>query len=351
MPNTCAAGDTDGERLIPGGDRPPVRRCETLEIALARGREVAGRGGHEPSASTVPAPQTDAGNRGIAQFQPPRGGAAETDRDVGAGREHGVQAERLARPIGGAKRVVLGGTRPRGADDRVHPSRAPCRAPLEDRDLVGAGERAQTRPGARERGRRVHDAPGLSREVSQRVDEERGREDGRPAPVPLLGMERLPADDGDPSAGADSDLAQGVLERRPTASVDSHQAECRAQDDVDVDRHDRDVADVLLAEHERPRGRADDEQRLLEPGVQVAQEDEVRGVLAIAVDDDPVGFDRALQRGDPRLELGARDRGQLLRQLERRRRDVGQLDRPLHQVLRPLDSPGHAELSSARVTW
>ena len=74
-------------------------------------------------------------------------------------------------------------------------------------------------------------------------------------------------------------------------------------------------------------------------------------MLAIAVDDDPVGVDRAPLRGDPRFELSARDRRQLVRQLERRRADVDQSDGSMHVRLQALDSPGGAELWSRRFTW
>ena len=85
------------------------------------------------------------------------GRAPQPDRDVGAGREHRVIAERLAAPRHAVERLALAHARPRGAQDLHHVRRAARGAPLEHRDLVGGAERAQ--PGARARQRRRSHRP------------------------------------------------------------------------------------------------------------------------------------------------------------------------------------------------
>ena len=72
------------------------------------------------------------------------------------------------------------------------------------------------------------------------------------------------------------------------------------------------------------------EQHLLEARVEVAEEDEARRVLAVAVDDDLVDVDRREERRDPRFELGRGDRRQRLGDVERGHPHVGQLDRSRH---------------------
>ena len=114
------------------------------------------------------------------------------------------------------------------------------------------------------------------------------------------------------------------------ASIDAHQAERRAEDDVDLDRDDRDVADVLLAEKQRAPAPPEHEQNLLEARVEVAEEDEARRVLAVAVHDDLIDIDRREERCDPLFELGRGYRRQRLGDVERRHADVGQLDRSRH---------------------
>ena len=55
-------------------------------------------------------------------------------------------------------------------------------------------------------------------------------------------------------------------------------------------------------------------------------------MLAVAVDNDLVGIDRRQESGDSLLELGRRDGGQGLRDVERRHAYLGQLDRSRHGV-------------------
>ena len=54
-----------------------------------------------------------------------------------------------------------------------------------------------------------------------------------------------------------------------------------------------------LPSEQRSPARPEHEQYLLEARVEVAQEDEVRRVLAVAVDDDLIDVNRREQGGDP----------------------------------------------------
>ena len=127
---------------------------------------------------------------------------------------------------------------------------------------------------------------------------------------------------------------------------------------VDLDRDDRHVADVLLAEQQCPPAvPPEDEEGLLEPRVEVAEEDEARCVLAVAVDDDLVDVDRGEEGGDPLLEFGGRDGRQRLRNVERRHAHVGQLDRSRHgvsfvrgRILTPIDRAAYGRPSGRMVT-
>ena len=112
--------------------------------------------------------------------------------------------------------------------------------------------------------------------------------------------------------------------------LDPHQAQRWAEDDVDLDRDERDVADVLLADEQRSPTSSEHEQYLLEARVEVAQEDEARRVLAVAVDDDLIDVDRREQGFDSLLELGGGDDRQRLRDVEWRHPYVSQVDRSRH---------------------
>ena len=171
---------------------------------------------------------------------------------------------------------------------------------------------------------------GAAGDLTQGVDDERGREDRRERTAPLLRQECLPADDADPVTLTQAGLAQPLLYRRATGSIDPHQAQRWAEDDVDLDRDDRDVADVLLADEQRSPTSSEHEQYLLEARVEVAQEDEARRVLAVAVDDDLIDVDRREQGFDSLLELGGGDDRQRLRDVERGHPYVSQVDRSRH---------------------
>ena len=55
--------------------------------------------------------------------------------------------------------------------------------------------------------------------------------------------------------------------------------------DIHVDRHERGEGEPLGADNQRRPSVSEDEERLLETGIEAAQERDVREVLTIAVDD------------------------------------------------------------------
>ena len=226
----------------------------------------------------------------------------------------------------------------RARDDGRHPRRAAGRSPLEERDLIGRAACPLTVPGVAQDGGRVADERGVAGQLPQGVDEERGDEHRRERAARLAGLERLPAENGDAPSPLDAGIAQRLGQGREPRPVDAHQAERRTADDVDVDRDDRCVDDALLADDQRPPTAREDQQRLLEPGIEVAEVGEVPGVLAVGVDDDRVGVDRGEEVRDPRLVLGGGDLGAPpCRNLDRRQADLGDLDRRLgHPCLRPV---------------
>ena len=180
-----------------------------------------------------------------------------------------------------------------------HPRRAAGRTPLEQGDLVGRAACPLTVSGiAQHRGLVAHEL-GAAGELAQRVGEERRDVHRRERPARLAGLERLPADHGDAPAALDARVPQRLGESREPRPVDSHQAERRTADDVDVDRHDRRVHDALLADDQRPPTAREHQQRLLEPRIEPAQVLEAAGMLTVGVHDDRVGLDRREQPGDP----------------------------------------------------
>ena len=344
-------GDADADRLVPVAGAREVRRDQLADVVARPGGQVPGRGGQEAAAGDVAAPVPEGGAHRVAAAQPPPGRTGQPERGPLAGQHHRMVGERQPdRPELG-ERLELGHARPHREQHPAHGRRAVRRRELETRDLVDVVAQPQPGSGADEDRGRVHR---LAAECPEHGHQVGGHLDPVRRARLVVGAEVLPARDAHPlRTGAGPSLATGPGAAHASLGQQAaqwpavgpglvDQAEALVPDHLDPGRHHRRIGDALVAheQHRRP-ARHEDEQRLLEPGVEAGQVGQVGEVLPVGVDE---------QRVKPGLGRRGGRRGQArLVGLRRHRRLGGRQPEIGYPDLGKLDTgrPGHAPACGA----
>ncbi len=225
---------------------------------------------------------------------------------------------------------MLGHAGPHAGQQPAHGLGPVSGGELEAGDLIGVIDQPQTVTGPHEQRRRVDR---LTAQRAQLGDQVGGHLDPVRGALAVGRAEVLPARQADPPGqpGRGQDLAQR-LRLRPGLV---HQAQALAQDHLDLGRHHRGVGQALVADQQRGRAaRHQQQQRLLEPGVEAGQVGQVGEVLPVGVHHQgvqPGGARRARRRRQAALVGRLRQRRLGLGQPEVGQPDLGQLDARAHR--------------------
>ncbi len=181
-------------------------------------------------------------------------------------------------------------------------------APFEDGDLGGGVASAQAARWMHQLGRDVDRV--TTGQATQDVNQECGDEGRHDRLVGFGRLQVLPTNHADPRPGTDPRGTERVLEPRGAVTRLAHQAQRLRQRDVDWEAGQLGVPEALVADdqHATVAG-TEEEQGLLEPWVEAGQEEEVRGMLPVAVNDDPVHPRRGVECLRPDLVFRGRDAG------------------------------------------
>jgi hypothetical protein len=164
-----------------------------------------------------------------------------------------------------------------------HPLRRLTAGPLELRDLLGLVDDSQAVGRVDQQVGRVLDAAARPDLRAQRVDEVRGNV------MRVRPAVRLPAHGSDAGAGADALARQELGQGSGSIAWLAGQAEVLEPMPPHRQRRGTRHAPALVPDQQRRIVvRPDDQQRLLEPGIEPAQIREVGAVLAVGVDHEAV---------------------------------------------------------------
>ena len=176
--------------------------------------------------------------------------------------------------------IALGDPRSQGRDEPVDARRGGARRRLEGRQLVRVVDDAQPIGGIDEQVARILDPPARPDQLPHRVDDVRRRLERGAVGV------GLPADHADPRPGSDPLIGEDLPERPGPISGLAGQAQVLEQLTAHRQRRRTGHAVALVADEDRrnPVG-PDDEQGLLEAGVEAGQPGEVRAVFPVGIHD------------------------------------------------------------------
>ena len=240
----------------------------------------------------------------------------------GPGRQHEVARQRRPIPAEEPDRLGLAQTRPQAGEQSTHAVGGLAGGVLEGGQLVDVVDDPEAVGRVDEQVVGVLDQAARPGQLAQRVDQVGRHLDRRPARV------RLPADHADPAARADALAGQDLPERpRPVPGL-ARQAQVLEQLATHRQGSRAGHPEALVADQDQrlPAG-PDDQQRLLETGVEAGQERQVGAVLPIGVHDDPVVAPRvgpAPQLVEPAGVGRGRDDRHRLGHVEVRQRDLAE---------------------------
>src|SRR2546421_628380 len=191
--------------------------------------------------------------------------------------------ERSAVPLEEPDGFMLGEPRTQSEHEVPDTLRGLAGGPLEVRELVHLARDTQTVAGVDEQARRVLDRAARSCDTPQLVDEERRRV------ALLVAAVGLPADDPDTRARCDPLVLQDLGKRSGSVARLVRQAEVLKEVPPEWQRGRAGHRVALVANDQcRVAAWSDDEDRLLESRIESGEVREVRAVLAVRVDDQPV---------------------------------------------------------------
>ena len=238
----------------------------------------------EPGPAGQRAPDAERGREPVAALDRPVARAQQAERRARPGGQHQVARQRRAVPLEQPDGLALGHARAAGP-------RSSRRTPFEvwqaaHSSIASCSTSLMTRspsPASMSRSSAFSTEPGRAGQPAQLVDEERRRVDQRRGRRTSSSRRRRPGSRPDALVGED------LGERpRPVARL-ARQAQVLEAVAAHRQRRGAGHPVALVADQDRRlAGRADDEQRLLEARVEAGQVREVRAVLAVGVDDEPV---------------------------------------------------------------
>ena len=310
----------DVERRVPGGDRLEVGADEAIDV-VADSRGQLGRVLHDEAGPAVErAPDPEGGGEPVPALDRPVARAEQPERRPRAGRQHQVAGEGGPVPAQQPDGLLLGHAGPQAGQQAAHAVGGLAGGPLEIGQLLDLVDDAQTVGRVDQQVAGVLDQPRRAGQPAELVHEEGGRLELRPVGV------RLPADHADPAAGADPLGGEDVAQRpRPVPGL-VRQAQVLEQVASHRERRRAGHPVALVADEDgRLIGRAQDEDRLLEPRIEPGQPGQVGAVLSIGVDDDPVVAARLGPLAESLEPGGVEGRGNLGHRC--RHPEVGQVDR------------------------
>ena len=216
---------------------------------------------------------------------------------------------------------MLAQARAQAGQQPAHALRRLARGILERRELVDVIDHPEPVCRVDQQVRGVLDGAAGSDQAAQLVDDEcRGLDR-------LATGVRLPADDADATARLNAFLGQDVPQRSQAIARLTRQAEVLEQVSAHLQRRGTGHPVALVADQDRGLpGRSGDQDRLLETRVEARQKREVRAVLSVGIDDQPVVAARIGARTE-RLEASlvgrCRDLWHRIRHAEVREVDLG----------------------------